>query len=86
MIPDFQPFVRVKPRQSAGFFAFLDRCAHRAFVDGATQSEAAQNLAAHCAKNEANIRHSMVVLGLLPKDGKLDGIHRLGATFGLPVH
>lgn len=82
LIPDFAPFVRLPPRheKGTGFYAFLDRCAHRAFVNGKTEAEASQNLDTHCAENESQIHRSMVVLGLLPRSGKLDHIHRIGAA------
>lgn len=88
MTPEFTPFVRVLPRgdKGSGFYAYLDRCSHRAFVNGKTEDEAQQNLEAHCASNEVAIRRSMVILGLLAKDGSLDRIHKIGAACGLPVH
>lgn len=69
MITDFEPFVRVQPRseKGTGFYAYLDRCAHAAFVNGPTSQEASRRLEEHCGANEAQIRRSMVVLGLLPK-------------------
>ncbi len=88
MTPDFIPFVRILPRgeKGTGFCAYLDRCAHVAFVNGRTELEARQNLDSHAVFHEENIRRSMVILGLLPKSGKLDRIHKMGAECGLPVH